>query len=159
MHEDWLKKIDKFLETSLDEFLASNHYQNQIWNDQINKDKELEICNEYLNLIKQASSYREKIIYIAREIKDWNKRRKKTSDANEKDLENKVNKHIDNLMKAGREYWEILNQIKLELIKKDTELRNNPNIQNKDSKSKNYEFRNSLIEEELNILRRKFNKN
>ena len=112
---DWLEQLEARLEQTLEAFLRANPSQEQLLRDQEQRDQQQSTQRRRQALLAAAEGLRTELLQLAGEIQQWQGRVERARTAGAETLAAQAQRHLEQLMERGRDRWQRLEQLGMEL--------------------------------------------
>ncbi len=153
MTHKWMEKLEEVLDEKLETFLGANPYQELLLKKEFKTNRSLSLHKRREHLQKKAQSHREKLLSLAKLVKEWRDRSNRAKAAGETQLASKADQYVKSLMKKGKALWSELVDIGELFQEIEKEIFELSEVSNPEQDLEE-DWKVFQIEEELNQLKR-----
>jgi len=157
MSESWLKELESNLNKKLSEFLDENTYQASLFREQSELEEYRLLHSKKEMLQCKAQKHRDKLLELAKDIKNWQQRSYRAKSAGAKELASRAKEQVKKLMEEGRTLWSELDQIGREFKKIDKRMISLSKERSSEKESLDTKWGEFETEQVLDQLRKKMN--
>jgi len=102
---NWLEQLERELDQRLAAFLSQNPVQEQLFRQQHQLDRVRSLQRQRQQLQQDAEEQRKQLLALAADVRAWTERTERAKRAGEKELSQRTEQHLNNLMNQGRTLW------------------------------------------------------
>ncbi len=107
----WLDDLEARLNQQLEAFLQANPAQQARLEELEARERQQRLCQQRLQLQRQAEQQRQALLSLAGEIRQWQGRASKAHQAGATELAQRAQAHLGSLMLQGRQRWQELAEL------------------------------------------------
>ena len=102
---NWLEQLERELDQRLTAFLSQNPVQEQLFKQQHQLDRARSLQRQRQQLKQDAEEQRKQLLALAADVRAWTERTERAKRAGEKELSQRAEQHLNDLMNQGRTLW------------------------------------------------------